>query len=138
MMAKMKSVESLQYRNFARKLTRFSFIFGSLGGILLFLGADILTVLLTNEQNTVTSSVVRILSIIPLLSAIGNLYGVNVLLTLKYEKIYLRILLCCTLLHLLTTPIFILALEHTGAALSVLVTQILISVLMYYAAKKRM
>lgn len=104
--------------------------------IILFIGAPYFCELLFGSEIAIISTLVRIMSFIPLFVYLNNLYGTQFLLNLGGDKKFLVNMLIAAFSNI----IFIFPLTYyfnvVGTAISILLTEFVVLLLMYLSSKK--
>lgn len=104
--------------------------------VILFIGAPYFCELLFGSEVEIISTLVRIMSFIPLFVYLNNLYGTQFLLNLNGDKKFLVNMLLAAVFNL----IFIFPLTYyfnvVGTAISILLTEFVVLLLMYLSSKK--
>lgn len=103
-------------------------------GLLLFAGPIVHIVLGKEFQPAV--NVIRILSFFPLIIGLGNVFGIQGLLNLKQDRVFLRITAIGSALDLILNCLLDSSMKETGAATSWLVTEIYIALAFFIALRK--
>lgn len=105
----------------------------SLGVLIL---GDVVVSYLFGNEHQVTSDILRILSVLPIIISISNLMGVQFLIPFGYKKEFSKVLIVagCLSIILLVPSIYLYA--EYGAAISVVLIELLVTVLMTYQVIK--
>lgn len=78
----------------------------------------------------------RIIILIPLLSFLDNMYGKQILLNLGRDNLYFRVIVFATILNLSINFILTHFYRELGTAITLIITQIVIVLGMWYFARK--
>lgn len=121
---------------FIRKL----FLYGSISfiilGILMNIFAQYITTIIAGQNDQVIVNIIRLLSVMPLLTFIDNVYGMQILLNNNKEKEFMRSLLfggCLSIaLSFWLVPLY----KEYGSAVSLLIAEFAVVCLMYRSVKK--
>jgi PST family polysaccharide transporter len=101
-----------------------------------FIFADEIIILIYGKEMANSIQIFRILLFIPIASFLDNMFGKQILLNIGKDKFYYRVILVATLcniaMNIYLTPHY----SYRGTAVSLLMTQILIDIGMYYYATR--
>ncbi|MBA2330771.1 MAG: flippase [Flavisolibacter sp.] len=103
---------------------------------LFYLLAPEIVKLLAGEQFIPTVSVLRILSVLPLLIGLSNIFGIQILLPFNKEYKMLMVVTIGSFLSILLNLWLCYYYKELGAAIACIVTELIITLLMLYWAKK--
>ncbi|ALM49210.1 hypothetical protein AMR72_10095 [Flavobacterium psychrophilum] len=96
---------------------------------------EIITLVYGNEmQNSVL--IFRILLFIPIASFLDNMFGKQILLNLGKDKYYFNVILAATVCNIILNVFLTYYYSYKGTAVSLVVTQLIIDVGMYYYARR--
>jgi len=102
-----------------------------------FIFNDLLVKVLLGKQYSESVIVLRILAFIPFIVGLSNILGIQTMLTLNYQKAFIKIILFASLINLILSLILVQSFKHIGISISVLVTEISVTLLMMiYLYKK--
>ncbi|AGH43743.1 flippase [Paraglaciecola psychrophila] len=106
--------------------------------ICLFIFAPYVVNLLFGPEFERSSSVLRIMSVLPIIIGLSNIFGVQVLLSYGYKKEFSTILLISGSISLVTLIPLCYFYQSEGAAISVVITEFIVTALMlkYVLSKK--
>jgi PST family polysaccharide transporter len=105
--------------------------------ICLFIFAPYVVSLLFGSEFERSASVLKILSVLPVIIGFSNIFGIQVLLTHGYKKEFSTILMSSGLISLLTLIPLCYLLESEGAAISVVITESIVTLLMLRTINKK-
>lgn len=129
--------EYKQGLKFLRSILKFGIIILSLCCILMFLTSDILVYFISGDYNSKISTVIRILSFLPLFIFINNIYGTQFMINMNEQKRFRNIILISSIFLTVTSFIMIPLFNFYGAAISSLISEIFImSSMIFYVEKK--
>lgn len=111
-----------------KKITLISISLSLLLTIGIFVFADELLLLVFGNEAKNSILIFKILTIVPLLVVIDTLFGTLLMLVFKRNKEYSRIILSAGLLNLVLALLLIPSFEGVGAALSVLIVELYITI----------
>jgi len=98
---------------------------------------QIITIIYGAEMDSAVI-IFKILILIPLLSFLDNMYGKQILLNLGKDNLYFRVILYATILNLSINLLLTYFYKEVGTAISLIITQIVIVLGMWYFAKREM
>jgi len=104
--------------------------------IFLFFAAPILIEISAGSGYEHSILILRILSPIPLLVALSNVYGIQVMLTHGYKKEFSRILLSVGLISFIVVFPMSYLFSEKGAAITLLLAEILVTFMMFIFVNK--
>ena len=101
-----------------------------------FILADIVVDILFGSEHQITANILQILSLLPIVISISNLMGIQILIPFGYKKEFSKVLIIagCMSLILLVPSVYFYA--EYGAAVSVILTEILVTGLMTHQVIK--
>ncbi len=79
----------------------------------------------------------QIMAFVPLLVSFSNIFGYEIMLPLGMEKIYSRILLLASALHIAIIIPFILLYQENGVSVAILIMELFVTVIMREAFRKK-
>lgn len=127
-----------QGMNFIKKVKNYGVLVIVFGTIVVFIFADFLFKIIYQgkamESLDQTILVFRIMILFPLVSFLDQVYGKLVLIVLGRSDVFFKIFSVCSIVNLLSCAILSYAYNYIGTAVSSIVTQIFITVLMGYFA----
>lgn len=104
---------------------------------LVFLLAEFVVLLLFGEGHEQTVFILKVMSILPVVISLSNLAGIQILIPFGYKKAFSKILIFSGLISLLILLPMVSAFNELGAALSVVITEVIVTVLMLYTVYKQ-
>ena len=102
----------------------------------LFVGAPYLTRIILGPGFDASVSVVRILSLLPFIVGLSNIFGTQIMVNFGLKKVLARILMVAGLLNLPIVILSVLLLKHTGVAIASLTTEIVVTTAMFAVLRK--
>ncbi len=113
-----------------RKLTKLAAVLGIIfsGGVFIF-APPIINILFGQEYAS-SITVLRILSIIPFMVSLSNIFGIQTMLTFNYKKDFTKIVLMGGIIDIVLGVILITVLKEIGIAISFAITETFITVAM--------
>lgn len=119
-----------------KRLARIAWVLGLAIALVLYFLNNAIVLLLFSSSSEITIHSLGIMCLIPLISFMGNLYGVNTLLTHKRESTYVTILVVFSLIHIGLSLCLTYLFGWMGAVITVVLTQMMIATSLYAAAKR--
>ena len=113
-----------------RKLTKLAAVLGAVFSLGIFVFADLIISILFGPQYSSSILVLRILSIIPFMVSLSNIFGIQTMLTFNYKRAFSRVVLMGGILDIILGIILITLLNEVGIAISFAVTETFITVAM--------
>ncbi len=98
---------------------------------LLFTFADLLVKVILGNLFVESARVLKILAFLPFITTFSNSLGIQIMLPLKKEKEFLRIVSIAALINLILAYPLIINLTVLGAAYSILITEMLVTLMMF-------
>jgi len=125
--------------SFIRKLIRIvgggSFVIS----LLIFIFAPFIVNIILGKQYQSSIIVLRILAFLPFIIGLSNIFGIQTMLTFSYKKAFSRILLLAGVVNVSLALLLVLPLKHIGISISVLITEIFVTVAMFiYLTNKQL
>jgi PST family polysaccharide transporter len=103
---------------------------------LLIVGPPVLT-LLYGQKFKPASDVLRILAFMPLILALSDIFGIQIMLNLKLDNLLFRIILCGSILSLTASLLTVRRWGYVATSLNWLLTEIFITVSLFFALKSQ-
>jgi PST family polysaccharide transporter len=129
--SKLEALEMIKY------LMKIQIVLTTFISLSLFIFAPFVVDLLFGSEYERSAIVLRILSLLPIVIGLSNIFGVQVLLTHGYKKEFATILMSSGIFSLTTLVPLCYLMGSEGAAISVLITEIIVTLLMLYTIKKK-
>lgn len=124
-------------RKFVMKALKIVGGFSFLISLLTFLFADKIILLIIGDNYQQSIIVLRIISFLPFIIYLSNLFGIQTMLNLKFNKEFTSIISFAAIINLILSFLFIPYLKEIGSAISVLITEIIVTVLMIIFLSKK-
>jgi PST family polysaccharide transporter len=116
---------------FIKKLTLviggFSFVFS----VFVFIFADFIVKVILGDQYLESILVLKILSFLPFIIALSNIFGIQTMLTFGYKEAFSKILITASLINILLAFILVPLYKHVGISFAVLISEIFVTVSMF-------
>jgi len=122
---------------FIRKAT---FIIGGISfglSLILFIFADSVINILLGPKYYDSVAVLKILAFLPFIIALSNILGIQTMLTLNYKKEFSSILILASIVNIISALIMVPILKHIGISLSVLLSEIFVTISMIHFLNKK-
>jgi polysaccharide transporter, PST family len=102
----------------------------------LFLAAPYLTRIVLGDASGGSAPVIRILSLLPFIVGLSNIFGIQIMVNFGLKKPLARILAAGGLVNLLLALLLVVPLKHVGVAIASLTTEILVTAAMFVALRQ--
>lgn len=116
---------------FIRKITKIIGILGLVLSLLLFIFAGLIINILFGSQFSESITVLRILSFLPLIVGLSNVFGIQTMLTFNYKEAFSRIILGAGLINISLALILVPQFKDIGISVSFLFAEIFITITMF-------
>ena len=113
-----------------RKLTKLAAILGMMFSIGVFVFAEPVINILFGPEYVSSITVLRILSIIPFMVSLSNIFGIQTMLTFNYKKDFTKIVLLGGIIDIVLGIILISLYKEIGIAISFAITETFITIAM--------
>ena len=121
---------------FIKRLLKLEFAIGFSISIMLFIISYQLTDLLLGEKFVQSGELLRIISVLPLLGSLNNVFGIQIMLPLGYDKAFNKIISFSALLHIILLIILVPEYFAIGAAVSAVITEFIVTLFIIWFVKK--
>jgi PST family polysaccharide transporter len=105
--------------------------------LILFIFAELVANILLGPKYHESVIVLKILAFLPFIIALSNIFGIQTMLTLNYKKEFSNILILASLINIVLALIMVPILKHIGISLSVLLSEIFVTISMMYFLNKK-
>ena len=126
-----------KFLKFNRKLLKLQGLFAFLISLAIFLFAGPISNVLFGSGFIESVKVLKILAWLPFVISISNVYGIQTMLPLNYEKQFFYMVASASILNLILLFSLIPVLSGIGAAISFFVTEIIVTISMAVFCKKK-
>ena len=113
-----------------RKLTKLAAILGLIFSIGVFIFAGPIINILFGPEYSSSITVLRILSIIPFMVSLSNIFGIQTMLTFNYKEAFTKIVLLGGIIDIVLGIILITLFKEIGIAISFAITETFITLAM--------
>jgi PST family polysaccharide transporter len=135
--SKKSAISKFEAIKFIRKIAIIIGIFSGLISIFIFLFADFLVSLLLGSQYERSILVLKIISVLPFLIGLSNIFGIQTMVTFGFKKLFSRILISGSILNIILSIILVPLFKEIGSAVSVVVVESFITIVMLFFLQKR-
>lgn len=122
---------------FINKLVKIVGIITGVISILMFIFADKVVAIVLGPGLENSVSVLRILSILPLLIGLSNIFGIQTMLTFNFKKQFSNILISASIVNVILAFILVPVLKHIGTSISVLISETAVTLIMFLFLRKK-
>lgn len=105
--------------------------------LILFICAESVINILLGPKYYESVIVLKILAFLPFIIALSNIFGIQTMLTLNYKKDFSNILILASLINIVLALILVPNLMHIGISLSVLLSELFVTISMMYFLNKK-
>lgn len=119
-----------------KKITSYGAFLFSVLIVICFCFAQQIIKIIYGDEMVSTVILFKILILIPLLSFLDSMYGKQILLNLGKDNLYFRVILYATILNLGINVLLTYFYKELGTAITLIITQIIIVLGMWYFAKR--
>jgi PST family polysaccharide transporter len=105
--------------------------------LILFIFAELVINILLGPKYHESVIVLKILAFLPFIIALSNIFGIQTMLTLNYKKEFSNILILASIINIILALIMVPILKHIGISLSVLLSEIFVTISMMYFLNKK-
>ncbi len=124
-----------KFINFNRKLLILSGTSGLIISVILFVFSNPITNLILGKDFTDSADLLRIISALPLLISLSNVFGIQTMLPMGFDKSFNKILGFAALVHIILLLIFIPIYFAEGVAYTVILTELIVTMSMFVFLK---
>ena len=117
--------------NFNRKLLKLAGAGGFMISLMLFILATPLTDIILGKGFTYSANLLKIISVLPLLISFSNVFGIQTMLPLGFDRSFNKIIGSAALVHIVLLLIFISVYFAEGVAYTVVFTEFVVTISMF-------
>ncbi len=110
---------------------------GFLVSLLLFIFPPQLVKLLLGEKFVTSGELLRIISVLPVLISLSNIFGIQIMLPLGYDRAFNRIISSAALLHILLLIVIVPAYFAIGTSIAVVITESVVTLLTFLVVMRK-
>jgi PST family polysaccharide transporter len=118
--------------NFIKRITVYIGGYMTAISCLLYFFAESIVHLLLGKQYQQSIIVLKIISFLPLIVAMSNIYGIQIMLNLGYKKMFSRIISIAAFLAITLSLVLVPIYAELGTAITLLIVELFVTVAMYY------
>ena len=126
-----------KYILFIKKLLKLEFVIGFSVSLLLFVFSPQLVELLLGEKFAASGELLRIISALPLLISLSNVFGIQIMLPLGYDKSFNLVISLSALLHIILLLVLVPKYFAVGTAVAVVITEFVVTLLTYLFVQRK-
>jgi PST family polysaccharide transporter len=126
-----------KFIKFNRKLLKLTAVSGFIISLIMFIFAYDITELFLGQNFTYSGGLLRIISILPLIISLSNVFGIQTMLPLGYDKSFNKIIVMAAIIHLIMLFILIPYLMAEGVAYSTVFTEVIVTISMFLFLKSQ-
>ncbi|HOL00889.1 MAG TPA: flippase [Paludibacteraceae bacterium] len=105
--------------------------------LLIFLLAEVVVKILLGGQYLESIKVLRILSFLPFIVGLSNIFGIQTMLTFDYKKAFSNILIIASLINITLAFILVPFFFHIGIAFAVLISETFVTIVMFVYLQRK-
>jgi len=105
--------------------------------LLIFLLAEVVIKILLGGQYLESIKVLRILSFLPFIVGLSNIFGIQTMLTFDYKKAFSNILIIASLINITLAFILVPFFFHIGIAFSVVISETFVTIAMFVYLQRK-
>lgn len=125
------NVSKMDGLKFIKFILKMITIFTGMISIFIFFGASFFVDILLGEQYNESVIILQIMSIVPFLVALSNIFGIQTMVIFGREKAFSKILMMGSIFNLVLSFILVLKYEAIGSAISVVTVEMFITIAMF-------
>ncbi|MCH8032322.1 MAG: flippase [Bacteroidetes bacterium] len=125
-----------KYILFIKRLMKLEFVIGFSVSLFLFIFSYQITDLLLGEKFAESGDLLRIISILPLLGSLNNVFGIQIMLPLGYDKAFNNVISYSALLHIIMLIILVPKYLAIGTTVSAVITEFIVTIFIIWFVRK--
>lgn len=102
----------------------------------LFFGAPYITRAVQGQPSAEGTAVIRILSALPFIIGLSNIFGIQIMVNFGREKTLTKILLAAGVLNIAVAMVLVLPLKHVGVATAAVTTEAFVTIALFVAMRR--
>jgi len=126
-----------KYILFIKRLMKLEFAIGFSVSLFLFIFSYQITDLLLGEKFAESGDLLRIISALPLLISLSNVFGIQIMLPLGYDKLFNLVISLSALLHLIILLVLVPKYFAVGTSVTVVITEFVVMLLTFLFIQKK-
>jgi PST family polysaccharide transporter len=119
----------VKFISFIKNLVKLEAAVGFLVSIILFIFSYQLTDLILGEKFILSGQILRIISFLPFLISISNVYAIHTMLPLGYDKAFNKIFSSAALIHIILLLILVPEFFAIGTSVAVVITEFIVTLI---------
>ncbi len=123
--------------SFLKKYLKLSISIAAIITVVMFLFSEQIILVVLGKNYIPSINVFRIVLFLPVIILFSNVYGIQTMLNLGYEKEFFRILFLAGIINLILSFILVPVYFEIGTAVAVLITEVIVTSGMYVFVKKK-
>jgi polysaccharide transporter, PST family len=104
--------------------------------LMLFIFAHQISDIVFGIQFKESIMVIQILAFLPFIIGLSNIFGIQVMLNFGLKQVFTRILIAASFINILMALILVVPFQHIGISISVLITEIFVTITMFFVLKR--
>ncbi|MCD6398673.1 MAG: flippase [Candidatus Aenigmarchaeota archaeon] len=93
--------------------------------------ADVIVKIVLGTQYTESVNVLRIISFLPFIIGLSNIFGVQTMLTFNYKRPFSNILIAASIINIIIAFTLVPPYQHIGVSISVLISELFVTLAMF-------
>jgi PST family polysaccharide transporter len=127
-----------KFISFIKSLLKLQAGLGLSISVLLFIFANPITEILLGKNFIAAADILRMISILPFLISLSNVFGIQIMLSLGYDKVFNKIITGAAILHIVLLMVLVPKYLAVGTSVSVVITEFVVTLLTFlFVFKKR-
>jgi PST family polysaccharide transporter len=126
-----------KYLIFIKRIMKLQIAAGFFISMFLLIFSSELCNLLLGEQFQSSVMLLRIISPLPFIIAISNVYGIQIMLPMGFENVFSKIITSAAIMHIVLLMVFVPKYFAVGTSTIVVVTEIIVTILMWVFVRNR-
>ncbi len=126
-----------KYILFIKRLLKLEFVIGFSVSLFLFIFSYQITDLLLGEKFAASGKLLRIISALPLLISLSNVFGIQIMLPLGYDKSFNLVISISAFLHIIILFVLVPKYFAIGTSIAVVITEFVVTLLTYLFVQKK-
>jgi len=122
--------------NFIRKILKFVGCTSFIISVCILIFACKISNIILGQQYIRSIPVIQILAFLPFIIGLSNIFGIQIMLNFGLKKVFTNILVSASLINILLAVMLVQFLQHIGIAISVLITESIVTTSMFIYLQK--
>lgn len=116
---------------FIQKIAIWVSVLAFLVSIVIFLNSSLVVKVVLGNKYLESIPILRILSFLPFIISLSNVFGIQTMLPFNYKKAFTNILVIAGFINIFLSIVLVPLFKHIGASISVLITESLVTISMF-------